>query len=290
VEEAAQPKSKEQICAEKLLEESREARKVFMSRIATRLNETVGNWYFDPGRDLTSAESLENMKTKPWRKERSPAGKFVQALAKSGFLDDPVEDFRGELAESSLSLLDEVAAADPKNSAPLIFALALAKRQGLKDRVDELEVRLRYTDHFDAYFEQLIDPIYDSVSSPSDLWIAHETVANLPHINPTQLASILSENEQYRVAEQIYNNSRGSEAIPGLDFSMRQYFGAYGALKKLGHADGVPSPQELFDKAGDRGDLFLIDIDNVIAERCDLNDLDPSVRKLQEHLAKRRSR
>lgn len=285
------PDERAEECFRKFEEQHADEKRDFNARIFAQLSGVVGNWYYDQIGELNSVATPADLMDRPIPPETTPSGKFLLALSKGRFLEGAAQGIRPADTEGALHLLEQAAATDPRNSAPLVYALALAEKIGDQEKIEELKMRIRFTDHFNAYFDDIVGPILAAVKKPQDLMYSQDAIYSMPLIEPKILGEILSENKLEQVAAQIADHSmERSDGIPGVDFSFRQYLAAYTTLKKLRRAGNLPSPEQLFTRLRSQGDIPVHSFWDVLAQRCDPADLDPMIRRLQDHLTANKSR
>jgi hypothetical protein len=125
----------------------------FAERKRPLLDKFVGHWYYE-------SKVQYDGRDKP---ETSYQGKFLLALAKAHLLSPQKVDVVNEA--EALALLYEVIAADPTNSAPVMYAALLEHRKKHTANEAALLKLFTSTNHFNNYFTEFSKEIYNNVNS-----------------------------------------------------------------------------------------------------------------------------
>lgn len=250
-----------------------------MAESRQRLNDIVGDWYYNHS-EMDSGVIAE---------EFSPQGKFFLALAKAGLL----EGFKIDPdAESALMLLEQVAAADPQNSAPLLYAAIIENKLGNRERAEELLKKGNQSSHFDSYLKDFTFALFDGVRTPSDLLAAHEIWSMAPVPNYNELREILTESPQSNVENQLVKDGLRLDRnrITDLSWSPIEYAIGKKLLDSYGAGQNIPEYRDLLRKhpstLATSGERVTSKLDST----CDLESIEVEVEAIRTYLDQARKK
>lgn len=244
-----------------------------------RLSDLVGNWFY-ANRDARPDVNIE---------ESSPQGKFFLALAKAGLLEGSKIE-RDE--RQALFLLEQVAAADPQNSAPILFAAIIQKNLGNREHAEQLLKAANQSTHFDSYFKDFTFALFDGVKTPSDLLAAQEIWSTAPAPNFIALREILEESKQPNIADQLVKDGLRDdrERITDLSWTPIEYSIGKKLLDSYGTGTNIPEYRELLRKhpstLGQSGERIVSKLDST----CDLESIQGEVETVRTYLDQVRSK
>jgi hypothetical protein len=272
------PKEIEKNCWEKIRDQYQK-NPDYLQGNRHELNLIVGEWFYKKNNYSTDATNVL---------ERSPQGMFFLALAKGGLLEGRTLALDEQQA---LLLLDQVATADPGNSAPLLFAAIIEARIGNHVRKDELLHTASQSTHFDSYLKDFTFALFDGVRTPSDLLAAQEVWSTAPIPNYLPLQNIIKESQKYKIAEQLVHDGLRSdrERMEDLSWIPIEYATGKMLLKIFGKDSNVPSYQDLMrinqDPLGQATERAVSELDS----SCDLASISDEVQNIRKYLKRVRS-
>lgn len=237
-----------------------------------QLNGIVGEWFYI--KDTASTKTLH---------ESSVQGKFFLALAKADLLEGRKIDRNDEQA---LSLLSEVLEADPDNSAPLLYAAIIKKRQGKEAEAQDLIRQARDSKFFKTYIRDFTFNLFDGVKTPSDLLSAHEIWSTAPIPDFLSLKKLLKDSKEVQITEKLLTNGLDSTygRIQDLSWTPVEYAIGKSVLDSINKGNNYPSYKSL---VAERPNPFQEASENAfrnLNSTCDLNSLQAQVTTVREYL------
>lgn len=213
---------------------------------------------------------------------------FFLALAKGGLLEGKTLALDEQQA---LLLLGQVAAVDPGNSAPLLFAAIIEGRLGNHVRKNELIHKASLCTHFDSYLKDFTFALFEGVKRPSDLLAAQEVWSAAPIPNYLQLRYIIKEAKQYKIAEQLVQDGLRSdrERMENLSWIPIEYAIGKKLLKILGDNSSIPEYEDLLrtniNPLAETTERAVSELDS----SCDLASVSNEVENIKKYLERARS-
>lgn len=244
----------------------------YLERNHPRLDNVVGSWYYansDANADVDEEES-------------SPQGKFFLALAKSGLLAG-VKIKQDE--EQALILLEEVAVADPQNSAPLLYAAIIEYRRGNKTRAEELLNEASRKTYFESYLKDFTSALFYEVNTPSDLLAAQEIWSRVPVPDYVSLRKLLEGSQQPNIAQQLVNDGLrvDRERMADMSWIPIEYSVGKKLLDSYGVGAKIPDYRDLLLKhpsaLEENGDRMVTKLDST----CDLESIRGEVERVKSY-------
>lgn len=250
----------------------------YLASSRQHLNEVVGDWYYTSG-NIRYDKNIE---------ESSPQGKFFLALANADLLAgakiEPDEN-------TALLLLEQVAAIDPQNSAPYLYAAIIESRRGNRERAKELLKGASQSTHFDSYIKDFTFALFDGVKTPSDLLAAQDVWSRAPVPNYIALRAIINESKYANIAEQLVQDGLrvDRERITDLSWSPIEYAVGKKLLDSYGARTNIPEYRELLLKSPstlkENGERAVSKLDS----SCDLESIEDEVAAVRSYVERART-
>lgn len=269
---ASQPKAPEKSCWERIRDQFQTSPD-YLAESSQRLKDIVGPWYYANSNTHPSG-NIE---------EFSLQGKFFLALAKADLLKGTkvVQD-----EDSALRLLEQVAAADPQNSAPLLFAAIIENRRGNRERSKEFLKETNRSSHFNSYLKDFTFALFDGVRTPSDLLTAQEIWSTAPVPDYMALREILKESKQQNVASQLVEDGLriDRDRITDLSWIPIEYAVGKRLLDSYGKGTDMPEYRDLLQQhpstLEQSGERIVSKLDST----CDIKSIEDEVETVRTYL------
>lgn len=264
--------------------ETENPRLVEMRKDMTRQYEDlVGSWI-----------SSNNMDSLSGVQENSNAGRYLLALAKSGFIvgfkfkrdDNLKERYRAQIQEATV-LLDQVIEADPENSAPLVAAAILQYLLQNPERTDQYLAKIRTTTRYDTYLGEITSRVWSQVRTGEDYFNAAIITMTKPMIDQEAIREFLKAKKLAQVAQQMTNSYiKKTTPLADVDFEIFEYSIGKQVLDslKLGHE--LPAVGEVLELAHNNPNSIYTVTDRYY-KNCDLAELDSSAKFMMERKLQR---
>lgn len=234
------------------------------------LRELIGEWYFSND-DKTPVENTP-----------APEGKFILALARAGLLDGKKIQTNDDEA---VKLLDEVSKADPKNSAPLLYAAIIESRRGDKDRAEKLFIQAQQSEIFDSYITTILKSIFSQVRTPSDLIQAYGIGSALAIPDYLSLKGFLKNRDGGMFAHQLLKDGLDDNSILiDIEWSPLEYVVGKLLADTFEPNNRLPSYREIMRKKNAQSLITANMLNSELESTCDISALYPMVDVIRNRL------
>jgi tetratricopeptide (TPR) repeat protein len=241
----------------------------YIDAIQPQLNEVVGKWYIDSS--ITDAA------------ETSASGKFLEGLARSGFLEGRTLERDDKRA---LKLLRQAAAGDPQNSAPWLYMAMISERSGNAENAHKYFLRAFASGKFDSYVKTFARAVFRDVRTPTDWMEAVGVWSNAPMVDYNALSKFLRSRDSELFAVQMVATlpeNPSSVLDMDIDWIPVEYMIAKNLLDKFSPGNKYPSARDLM-KIGAREGPGTDFLELPSKYDCNLSVLQPLVDHIRAKL------